>query len=98
MFCSTIIETTKCSCSCCFGNSCKPESLPSLDVDRCSMCNRECITAYPAKCGLTSGATVSSCGIGISIGVIVGIVVGIIAIIVIVILILLLCRRRLSYR
>ncbi|CAF3032333.1 unnamed protein product [Rotaria sp. Silwood2] len=97
MFCSTIIETAKCSCSCCSGISCKPESLPSLNVGSCSTCDSACTTHYPSKCGQNPGATISACDDGLSTGAIIGIIVGIIGLIVFIIMIVLLCKRRSNY-
>ncbi|CAF1356290.1 unnamed protein product [Rotaria sordida] len=99
MFYSTIIEAAKCSCSCCFGNSCKPESLPSLQVDSCSMCDSTCKTVYPSKCGRDTGVTIAACSSGLSIGAIIGIIIGIIGIIVIIIMIVrfFICTRHSSY-
>ncbi|CAF1359257.1 unnamed protein product [Rotaria sordida] len=97
MFYPTIIETAQCSCSCCLGNSCKPESLPSLHIDSCSLCKSTCNTVYPSKCGRNPGVTISACSSGLSIAAIIGIVVGIIGIIVIIIIIVRFCTRRSNY-
>ncbi|CAF1269044.1 unnamed protein product [Rotaria sordida] len=93
MFYSTIIQTAKCSCSCCFSNFCKPESLPSLHVDSCSMCKSTCNDVYPSEYGRDPDVTISSCSSGLSIGTIVGIIIGIIVIIIVVRL----CERRPNY-